>query len=141
MSVYSDIIDYLVSHFRTGMPEHAKKIVRQSIKQDSPPSAFILVSIYDGTYSRWTTQQSNLSLQVLVQAQSDEEARTLALEVYDFFGETYDLDLAAPVGKSGMSKLTISAVVPQSLPQPLGEVGNGRFRYSTNYLIVVGDAL
>lgn len=135
-----DVIDYIFSHFKSNLPAHAKKFVRQSIKPESP-GTFVLLSILDGRYARHTTQQSNLSLQVLVQHETDEEARELANEMYDFFAEAYDLILAPPVGKSGLKSLTISAAIPQAIPQPLGDVGNGRYRYSTNYQLVVGDPL
>lgn len=135
--ILAEFIDYLVSHVREGIPEIANMIVRQSLKPDSKPQ-FVLITISNGQHDRFTTQQTNFSVQILVQHDTDEAARQLAFKVYEFLAEDYDFDLAVPAGKTG-NPVTVSQMKPDSIPSPLGNVGNGKYRYSTNYSILIGE--
>ncbi len=132
-----EFIDYLVAHVKAGLPDVAEQIVRQSLKPDSKQQ-FVLITVFGGQHDRFTTQQTKFSVQTLVQADTDEQARLLAFKVYDFLAEDYDFDLAVPAGKAG-TPVTVSQLKPDSIPSPLGNVGNGKYRYSTNYSILIGE--
>lgn len=131
------LVDYLAERVRLGLPAIASSVVRQSLKPDSPPK-FVLISVYAGVPDRYTTKQTFFSVQTLIQSDTDESARLLAHEVYDFLKEDYDFELAVPVGKTG-DPVFVTQMKPESIPSPLGNVGNGKYRYSANYSILLGE--
>jgi hypothetical protein len=104
--------------------------IKQSLKKTDPQD-YILVIDTGGSVMQWPHPITNLNIQIITSAVTDERARNFALDVFNFIDERYDVSLSD--GKSDYKFAKIRAI---DRPFPLGNDGEG-FQYSINYEFIL----
>jgi hypothetical protein len=120
-----DLQSVLTTYLQTALPEY-KSIIKKGPMAQDLPQKFILVYDNGGTYSVFD-QNAQPEIQILTQSVNSDQSHVYAIAVLNKVKELYDYTL---------SGIKIIKIKSNTLPQPLGNVGNGLFQHSFNLEII-----
>lgn len=130
------ITDYLIYDLVSNFPDYT--ILPFPVKGN--PQNFVLVMPPTGKPSRYYTN-GLLNASLIIQNVDNRTAIEQATDIFDHYRDqvNYTMTLPAAYMPDEKRTLTLTYIEPVDRPVPLGDVGNGRYQYSLNLMMTIGE--
>jgi hypothetical protein len=130
------ITDYLLYDLIENFPSY--NIQPFPIRGNVPD--FVLVMPPQGNESRYYTN-GLFSASLVIQGTDSRTALEQATAIYNRYRDQVNYTMTLPVDYEPLNTqrtLKLQYIQPVDRPVPLGDVGNGRYQYSLNFLMTIG---
>ena len=104
------------------------------------PQDFVLVMPPQSNESRYYTD-GLMNISLVIQNIDGRTALEQSTVIYDYYRDTVNYTITLPVNYEPTEtkrNLTFQYIRPVDRPVPLGDVGNGRYQYSLNFICNIG---